>query len=199
MMSVFWLVVAIALWGVVHSIMASLGFKEFLRRLLGNGFMKAYRLAYNIFSVISIAPIYYLVSTLPNRSLYQIPAPWSYLMLVGQGLSMLFLLIAVLQTDTLSFVGLRQLSAEEGSGKLVTSGFYRFIRHPLYTFGLLILWLSPSMTLNSFVFYLALTIYIFVGAYFEERKLLREFGQEYADYRSVTPMIIPGLKFGGNK
>jgi len=38
-----------------------------------------------------------------------------------------------------------------------------------------------------------------VGAYFEERKLLREFGSEYADYRAVTPMIIPRLRYGGNK
>jgi protein-S-isoprenylcysteine O-methyltransferase Ste14 len=55
------------------------------------------------------------------------------------------------------------------------------------------------MTVNSFIVYVALTVYIFVGAFFEERKLLREFGQEYVDYRSVTPMIVPGLRLGGNK
>jgi protein-S-isoprenylcysteine O-methyltransferase Ste14 len=104
-----------------------------------------------------------------------------------------------LQTDTLSFVGLRQLFEDEKPGKLVTSGFYRVMRHPLYTFGLLFLWLSPNVSVNSFVLYLALTVYIFIGAYFEERKLMREFGQEYTDYKSVTPMIVPGLKFGGNK
>jgi protein-S-isoprenylcysteine O-methyltransferase Ste14 len=55
------------------------------------------------------------------------------------------------------------------------------------------------VTVNAFVVYLSLTVYILVGAYFEERKLLREFGREYADYQSITPMLIPGLKFGGNK
>jgi protein-S-isoprenylcysteine O-methyltransferase Ste14 len=50
------------------------------------------------------------------------------------------------------------------------------------------------MTLNSFIVYLALTVYILIGIIFEERKLLREFGQEYADYRSVTPMLIPGRR-----
>ena len=120
-------------------------------------------------------------------------------MLAGQGFSAALLIVAVLQTDTLSFVGLRQLFEEERSGKLITSGLYHFIRHPLYTFGLLFIWLSPSVTVNSFVMYLALTIYIFVGAYFEEKKLLREFGQEYEEYKSVTPMIVPFLKFTGNK
>jgi protein-S-isoprenylcysteine O-methyltransferase Ste14 len=195
----FWLIFAIVLWGVVHSIMASLGFKDMLQRTLGNGFMKFYRLFYNIFSVVSFVPILYLMAVMPNRDLYQVPAPWSYVMLAGQGLSVLLLLVAVLQTDTLAFVGLRQILTDEENGKLVTGGLYRFVRHPLYTFGLLILWLTPSMTINSLIFYISLTVYIFVGAYFEERKLLREFGQEYADYKTATPMLIPGVKFGGNK
>jgi protein-S-isoprenylcysteine O-methyltransferase Ste14 len=195
----FWLILAIVLWGIVHSIMASVGFKNLLQRTFGNGFMKFYRLLYNIFSAISFVPILYLMAVMPNRALYQVPAPWSYLMLAGQGLSVLLLFAAVLQTDTLAFVGLRQILTDEENGKLVTGGLYRFVRHPLYTFGLLILWLTPSMTINSLIFYISLTVYIFVGTYFEERKLLREFGQEYADYKTATPMLIPGVKFGGNK
>lgn len=194
-----WLILSVIVWGVVHTVMASLEFKNLLRRTFGNGIMKAYRLSYNVFSVITFAPILYLAAVLPNKDLYQVPSPWSILMSVGRGLSVAFLIVAVLQTDTLSFVGLRQLVETEKSGKLVKSGFYRVMRHPLYTFGLLFLWLSPNVTFNSLVLYIALTVYILVGAYFEERKLLREFGQEYADYRSVTPMIIPGLKFGRNK
>ena len=120
-------------------------------------------------------------------------------MLLGQGISVFLLFVAVLQTDVLSFAGLRQLIEEERTGKLVTHGLYRFVRHPLYTFSLLILWLSPKVTINSFIVYLALTLYVLVGAFFEERKLLREFGQEYAKYRSVTPMLMPGLKLRGNK
>jgi len=194
-----WLILSIVLWGVIHSIMASLGFKDFLRRTFGSGSMKFYRLFYNLFSVISLAPILYLMVALPNKDLYQVPSPLNYILLIGQGVSMILLFVAVLQTNMLSFVGLRQLFEEEKSGRLITEGFYRFVRHPLYTFSLLILWLSPSVSVNLFVVYLALTVYILVGAYFEERKLVREFGKEYEDYKSVTPMLIPGLKFGGNK
>lgn len=195
----FWLILSVAIWGSVHSLMASLKFKEILRRSLGSSGVRFYRLFYNVFSVISIAPVFYLMLALPDKGFYQIPAPWSYLMFAGSGISVLLLFITVLQTDVLSFVGLRQLFESEKPGKLVTRGFYRMVRHPLYTFGLLALWLSSSVSLNAFVVYLSLTIYIFIGIYFEERKLLREFGQAYADYQSVTPMLIPGLKFGGNK
>jgi protein-S-isoprenylcysteine O-methyltransferase Ste14 len=98
-----------------------------------------------------------------------------------------------LQTDPLAFIGLRQLFEDDVKSDLVTNGFYRFVRHPLYTFSLLILWLSPSMTVNTFIVYAALTVYILIGIVFEERKLQREFGQQYADYRAVIPMLIPGL------
>lgn len=195
----FWLILTIALWGIVHSLLASIRFKNFLRRTFGERFMKSYRLLYNVFAVISILPVMYLMIVLPDKTLYQVPSPWSYLMRAGQVISVLLLFVAVLQTDVLSFVGLRQLIEEEKKGDLVISGLYRFVRHPLYTFSLGILWLSPSMTVNSFIVYLALTIYILIGIIFEERKLLREFGQEYAAYKSITPMLLPGLKFGGNK
>ena len=195
----FWLIISIVVWGAVHSIMASLGFKSLLRRVFGDGIMKFYRLFYNVFSVITFSPILYLMTVLPNENLYQVSTPWQLLMLAGQGISMFLLIFAVLQTDTLSFVGVRQIFSGEKSGKLVTNGLYRFVRHPLYTFGLLVIWLSPGMTRNSLVVYISLTIYILVGVFFEERKLLREFGQEYAEYRFSTPMLIPGLKFSGNK
>jgi protein-S-isoprenylcysteine O-methyltransferase Ste14 len=195
----FWLIIIIVIWGIVHSWMASLGFKDFLRSRLGDGFMKYYRLLYNIFSVVSILPVLYLMLVLPDQNLYQVPSPWSYLMRMGQLISILLLLAAVLQTDALSFAGLRQLLEEEQKTDLVTSGFYRYVRHPLYTFGLLILWLTPAMTVNTFIVYVSLTIYLLLGAIFEERKLMREFGQQYAAYKSRTPMLIPGLKWGGNK
>ena len=120
-------------------------------------------------------------------------------MLVGQGISLILLIVAVLQTDVLSFVGLRQIFEMGTSRKLVISGLYHLVRHPLYTFGLLILWLSSCVSVNSFTVFLALTIYILIGIVFEERKLRREFGQAYADYKSATPMLIPGLKLSGNK
>lgn len=195
----FWLIFIIALWGIIHSLLASLMFKNFLRRMLGDRFMKSYRLLYNIFAVISIAPILYLMIALPDKILYQVPSPWNIFLRVGQGISATCLFAAVLQTDVLSFVGLRQLIAEEKASSLVISGLYRFVRHPLYTFSLLILWLSPSMTVNSFTVYFALTIYVLIGILFEERKLLREFGQDYINYKSITPMLLPGRKFGGNK
>ncbi|MEW6241487.1 MAG: NnrU family protein [Chloroflexota bacterium] len=194
-MSILQIVLAVLVWGVIHSIMASLPFKNWLIGAFGKTLARGYRLFYNAFSLITFLPILWLVVILPDAPFYSVPAPWSYLMLAGQGLSALMLVVGVLQTDTLSFVGLRQLFEEEKPSPLVTHGLYRLVRHPLYTAGLLFLWLTPNVSLNSFTLYVSATIYILVGAYFEERKLLREFGQAYADYKAKTPMLIPGMKF----
>lgn len=193
------LILAVALWGVVHSVLASFDFKENLRRTFGNGPMKFYRLLYNLFAAISFLPVLYLMTILPDAPFYAVQPPWSYLMLAGMGISALLLLVALIQTDILSFAGWRQLADEEKPGRLVTDGFYRLVRHPLYTFGLLVLWLTPTLTLNTFIVYAALTLYILSGIIFEERKLVREFGQEYENYRRKTPMLIPGLGIGRNK
>lgn len=193
------LILAIAIWGLVHSWTASHAFKSMLRGVLGTGFMRMYRLLYNLFSAISVAPVLYLLLVLPDQDLYRIPPLWSWLLFLGQATSAIGLLVALLQTDVLSFAGVRQLIEAEKPGQLVVSGMYRHMRHPLYTFGLGLLWLSPSVSVNRLVVALAFTAYILIGIIFEERKLLREFGSAYAEYKAVTPMLIPRPRFSGNK
>lgn len=194
-MSILYILLSLLLWGIIHSILASLTFKALLADTVGKSAMRGYRLFYNAFSFLTFLPILYLVRTLPDAPLYSVPTPFSYPMLMGQGLGLILLLVGVLQTDTLSFIGLSQLFTDEKPSALVTRGLYRLVRHPLYTAGLMILWLSPTVSVNSFTLYVGATIYILVGAYFEERKLLREFGSDYAEYKSKTPMLIPGLRF----
>lgn len=152
-----------------------------------------YRLAYNLFAGASFLPILYLMESLPDQMVYEVPSPWNLMMFGGQLFSILMLLIAFLQTDSLSFIGLRQLFEKEKSGALVTRGLYRVVRHPLYTFGLLFVWLTSTMTQNTLTVYIGATLYTLIGAYFEERKLLVEFGEAYAEYKRKTALIIPWL------
>ncbi len=198
-LNIFWLTLAVLLWGIVHSIMASLKTKVWVQRTLGEAGKRFYRLFFNVFSVISFLPVLWLMVSLPNQVLYRIPAPWVYLSLAGQLAAVVMLVVGVLQTDTLSFIGLRQLiEGEERSARLITRGLYRWVRHPLYTAGLLFIWLIPVMSQNTLIVVIAATVYIIMGAFFEERKLKREFGQAYEKYRAETPMLVPGLKFGRN-
>ncbi len=194
-MSVFWLILAILIWGVIHSVLASLEAKGVFARWLGTGFMRFYRFLYNLFSLVTFLPVLALTVILPDQMLYSIPFPWSLAALAVQLIAGVLLVVGLLQTDTLSFVGLRQiLEPQPAPSRLVSKGLYHWVRHPLYSAGLLFIWLTPSVSLNTFVLYLSLSVYILIGAHFEERKLLDEFGQDYAEYQVATPMLIPGLK-----
>ena len=84
-------------------------------------------------------------------------------------------------------------SKENGSGTLVTSGVYRYIRHPQYT-GLLLL--SISMILNWATLSLLIMFPVIVFMYVrlakrEERDMLNEFGDEYRSYMKRTKRFIP--------
>ena len=159
--------------------------------MIGSSAMNWYRLGYNLFSVISFLPIMVLAAVLPDKFLYSIPEPWVDITLIIQLMAVLALVVGVFQTDIWSFIGLKQVMGGTTDTNIVTGGLYRYVRHPLYTAGLVFIWLTPVMTVNRLVLYLSLTIYILIGVYFEERKLMREFGMDYEDYRLKTPMLIP--------
>ncbi len=190
-----WIIASLVLWGFLHSWTASLSFKAFFEKIFSAGVMRFYRLSYNIFALFTFLPILWLARILPDRTLYSIPAPWMYAMLFGQLLAAVGEVVGVLSTDVWEFAGLRQLVSHPHlkDGKLIVDGLYKYIRHPLYTFGLLFIWLTPVMTQNILTVYIGATIYIVIGAYFEERKLCREFGDAYAAYQARTPMLLPKL------
>jgi protein-S-isoprenylcysteine O-methyltransferase Ste14 len=192
-----WIVLAVFLWGLVHSLLATHKAKELALRIFGENLNRFYRLIYNVFAGVSFLPVLFLIFRVPDRKIYLVPAPWSLFMLGGELLAVAGLFSAFRQTDAWDFVGLRQIEASPQPSKLTISGLYRYIRHPLYSTGLAILWLLPLMTVNILAANIALTVYVFIGATIEERKLRSEFGQEYSEYARVTPMFIPFIK--GNK
>ncbi|KAA3642269.1 MAG: isoprenylcysteine carboxylmethyltransferase family protein [Chloroflexi bacterium] len=185
---------AFGLYSVVHSLLAALKTKDLAAALFGeNATDRYYRLFFNIFGVISLLPVFAMVALLPDQALYNIGTPWNLLMLAIQGLGGLFAVAAVLHTGPFAFLGLSQpiVGKENREAKLNTGGIYAWVRHPIYTGGMVFLWFSPVMTFNIFAFNLGITLYFIIGAWFEERKLLHFFGQEYEDYMQKTPMIIP--------
>lgn len=194
--SVILIFLAVAVYGAVHSLLASLWAKAHARRLFGPLADRIYRLGYNVFAVLSLLPVLALPLVLPDRPLYSIPFPYLLLSLSVQALAGAVVLVGLLQTGLGSFLGLRQLAAPpvEREARLVVRGLYRWVRHPLYTAALVFLWLTPVMTVNVAALNAGLTAYLVIGALFEERRLLKEFGPAYARYRDETPMLIPGLK-----
>ena len=164
-----------------------------MRDRFGEGAVRGYRLAYNIFAVLTLIPILMLPVLLPDQNLYVIPFPWILLTVFIQLLALSALLIGLLHTGFWSFLGLRQLITSEPDKpeKMIVRGLYQWVRHPLYTAGLVFIWLIPRMTVNLLALNIGLSAYLVIGAYVEERKLLQTFGDDYRDYQERVPMIIP--------
>jgi protein-S-isoprenylcysteine O-methyltransferase Ste14 len=186
---------AVVIYAAVHSLLASLEAKEWARRNLGPTADHWYRLAYNAFAAISGLPILALLYILPDESIYQVPSPWILLTAAGQLIGILIIIIGIWQTDLWHFVGIRQIVTGETSDTqpLVITGLYRWMRHPLYTGGLLLIWLVPTMTVNLLTIFIWLTIYLIVGARLEERRLIDEFGDDYREYQKRVPMLLPRI------
>lgn len=193
----FWLILFTALvYGLLHSLLASLKTKAIARNWFGSSTDRWFRLAYNLIAAVTLLPILVLPVVMPDKEIYTIHFPWVIITLLIQGFALVVLIISVRQTGVASFLGLQQVFLPEDISppRLVTDGLYKYVRHPIYSSGLVILWLIPFLTWNLLALMIGLTVYIFIGAHFEERKLLKEFGEAYAEYRRRTPMLVPGLR-----
>jgi protein-S-isoprenylcysteine O-methyltransferase Ste14 len=83
----------------------------------------------------------------------------------------------------------------ENTTQLVTSGAYRYIRHPIYCSLLLGgagSYLKDPYPL-SLIIYLVLIGSVFVTGKVEERENIEKFGAEYRSYMETTKMFIPFL------
>lgn len=76
--------------------------------------------------------------------------------------------------------------------ELITSGPYRFVRHPIYT-GLLLGLLGTTLATNllGLIVVALLSVYFYYSAKVEERNLTAAFPTAYPEYRASTKMLIP--------
>jgi protein-S-isoprenylcysteine O-methyltransferase Ste14 len=78
--------------------------------------------------------------------------------------------------------------------KFRTPFFYKYVRHPLYLGWIIAFWAAPTMTIAHFLFAALCTGYILTAIRFEERDLIRTFGEKYIEYKRIAPMLIPFTK-----
>jgi len=87
----------------------------------------------------------------------------------------------------------------KSSHQLVTHGPYRWIRHPLYTTGVLLFASLGLIAANWFILTFALIALLsirWVVVPMEERELIQRFGAAYEEYRRGTGAMAPRLRAG---
>ncbi|MGH8303249.1 MAG: methanethiol S-methyltransferase [Steroidobacteraceae bacterium] len=189
-------VVLLSLFAVQHSVMARQGFKRVWTRIVSPHVERSTFVA--------------AASAVLALLLWQwrpIPAEvWDVRgTALGAVLSVTFwtgwalLLLATFLIDHFELFGLRQVwayvrGAQVHAPDFKTPALYRLVRHPIYLGFVIAFWSAPSMSVGHLLFSAATTGYILLGICFEERDLIRAYGQRYREYRARVPMLIPLLK-----
>ena len=196
------LTVGFIIFAILHSFLAGRSFKRWLFSI-APGIRPFYRMLYNIFALVTFWLWLQLLPT-GGQVIYAIPAPYSYLLYGVQIASVAGLYWAARPLDNQAFVGTRQIydylrfdqfpdDLDEPAHELSFRGAYRHMRHPLYTFVILILIFRPEVTLRWAILSLFCILYFWIGSIYEERKLLKQYGALYYRYRQQVPRFIPRL------
>jgi len=191
----------IVAWGVFalfHSVTVSEPYDRWARRVMGEDRFRAYhRLLFTAYSAAATAAVLLYVRSLPDIPLYRVDG-WVRFLFHGVQILGVGLLLWT-PWDLKEFVGLRQWERqrkgeEEAPGRnerLFTGKGYGLVRHPLYLGCSLLLAFHPVQTRNSAATAAAVIAYFYIGTFFEERRLVGKFGEEYRAYQRRVPRFLP--------
>ena len=85
----------------------------------------------------------------------------------------------------------RSDATSKKANHLTIRGPYRWVRHPLYLFMILLFWSTPHLTTDRLLFNILLTLWVVGATVLEERDLTDDFKDAYRDYQAKVPMLIP--------
>lgn len=177
----------------LHSALASLAAKRRVAAAWPN-LMPYYRLTFNILASLLILPILWLTYGDAGPALWrwQGIAAW---LANGLALAAIYCFWLTFRSyDMQEFLGLRQLQAHvrkvEDQEHFHLSPFHRYVRHPWYFFGLVVIW-TRDMSMATLLSSVFITLYFIVGSRLEEKKLLVYHGDTYRRYMARVPGLMP--------
>ncbi|MEE9910831.1 MAG: hypothetical protein K4571_03820 [Deltaproteobacteria bacterium] len=178
----------------LHSVLISIAVTDFAERRLGRHY-RFYRLFYNAVALITIAPLLWYTARMAGPAFFTWDGPLLGLKWLITLAGVLLFAAALRHYSFLHLLGASQIL--EGNrptaakpGGIVSTGVLGLIRHPFYSGALLLFW-AQDLDGTRLLVNTILTVYVVIGTRLEERKLIREFGDEYIAYQKRVSMFFP--------
>ena len=195
---IIFLLFAVYAW--IHTLLASHRFKESIKKNLGS-LIAFYRFGYNLFAIVSLYLIYEL-SPKPHVIIYDLPKPYDVLILIPQFTALIGIFWSFKYICIREFLGINQIerymqkrysSDLDEDLTLTIGGPYKYSRHPVYFFSIMFLLFRPTMDLFYLTFFLLIVAYFYIGSYYEEKKMVKSFGEIYTNYQKSVSQIFPSI------
>ena len=211
------IVAATVAFALVHSLLASRRVKNSVRHAVGDRARDGwYRVFFNAQALATFGALTAYIRWLPDRTLYDVHGPMRALMRAGQLAGLAFGVQAAREVGVSRMAGATSLAAwargaatppsepeaqgpaPDASGlPLRVRGPFAYSRHPLNFAPLPVLWLNPRMSVNFAAFNAMATLYLVIGSWHEEQRLLAAYGDAYEEYRrSGVPFYLPLRRSG---
>jgi protein-S-isoprenylcysteine O-methyltransferase Ste14 len=147
------------------------------------------RIVYVLISTVGLLALLFYNGSIHSLKFFNNEGPIRWVSLVFTVFGVMIIQTSFRQFNFKGFVGLAEEKKE-----LKTDGILGVIRHPiqagiiLVVFGLF--FFLPN--LPTLISCLCILIYIPIGLYFEEKKLVAVYGDQYLKYKEKVPAMIPG-------
>jgi protein-S-isoprenylcysteine O-methyltransferase Ste14 len=163
--------------------------KVFLTKKFAFTSPRTYRIGYNVIGLTGILLLFYFQFLIPSSILFSVGLVSNVIAFCLLLAGFIIMIFAISNYDWKSFVGI----TEEKNYALVIAGMNKYVRHPLYSGTMLFvmgffIW-QPYF--KNLMLMILMWIYLAIGIIYEERKLVKIYGDVYRDYQKKVKKMIP--------
>lgn len=188
--AMLWNIALFTLFAAHHSLMARSGAKAWIMRTVPPALERS---AYVWVASALLIAVCALWQRVPGQ-VYVLTPPAAWLGAAVQGLGVVFTVAGGRVLDALDLAGIRQTLTPRAPAPIRVVWPFTLVRHPIYLGWALIVFGTPTMTLDRLVWAVVSTCYLVIAIPWEERSLSAAAGPAYLAYqKQVRWRLVPGV------